>query len=605
MVQYHWIFMGWHEDLFRLSCCFEKMMRKWCGLFASRSTIVLCYSLRFSAAFTAFPRAAAASASIASSCLTASSSTATMTTTAADASTAASFADTSQAYRDLLSKLQQIKSLEQASAVLHYDQMVSMPAAASAARGNQKSALAALIHEKNTDPKLVQVLAQAEKDLADYGEGPISKDESHVIKLAREEIDKKQKIPPELEAKRASLSASAYAAWVEARKNNDFSAFQPILQDCFDTARQTGEAIRGSETSKDVYTVLLDEFEKGMPAQRIDDIFDEIQTALVPLLKKVLASDSPPSNECLKGSFDVVGQKNLSREVVTSLGFDETHGRIDVSVHPFTTSFSPADVRITSRFSDGEWYQGLAGSVHECGHAIYEQNVGNSNTEVDSYLSMSTHESQSLFWERHIGLSKPFWKWATPLLKKHLTLAQEQDWTPEQVYAAVNNVSPGLIRVEADELTYPLHVVLRYQLEKQILKGDLDLAELPAKWNQGMKDMLGVDVPTDSDGCLQDVHWSGLAIGYFPTYLLGAATAAQLAHYCKKDIENFEGKIEAGDFAPIRAWLTDKIHRHGRRYPSLDDLLTDQIGEPLNPVYLIDYLTEKYTDLYKCYAGKL
>eukprot|EP00977_Amphora_coffeiformis_P012670 scaffold3195_cov162-Amphora_coffeaeformis.AAC.11 len=501
-----------------------------------------------------------------------------------------------------------------------------MPAAASAARGAQMSALAGLIHEKNTDHKLVEILAKAEQDLKVYG-GTFLKDENHVIQLAREEMDKKQKISAELEAKRASLSASAYAAWVEARKNNDYESFRPVLQDCFDTAKETAEAIRGEDTSKDVYTVLLDEFERGMPAERIDAIFDEIQGKLVPLLKRVLESQTPSSTDCLKGSFDVEGQKKLSQEIVTTLGFDESRGRIDVSVHrksnqlstvpfyedvalthpfltlcytAFTTSFSPADVRITSRFSDKEWYQGLAGSVHEGGHAIYEQNLGDSNTEVDSFLSMGCHESQSLFWERHISLSKPFWEWATPLLKKHLALAQEQDWTPEQVYGAVNNVSPGLIRVEADELTYPLHVILRYQLEKQIIQGELDLADLPARWNKGMKEMLNVDVPTDSEGCLQDVHWSGLAIGYFPTYLLGATCAAQLAYYCGKEVENFEGKIASGDFASIKAWLTEKVHRHGRRYPSLDALLTEQVGEPLNPKYLIDYLTTKYTELYKC-----
>jgi carboxypeptidase Taq len=521
------------------------------------------------------------------------------TLTAADAA-ATSFADTSEAYRDLLASLQQIKSLEQAAAVLHYDQMVSMPAAAAAARGAQMSALATIIHEKSTDPKLAQLLAKAEKDLEDYGEGAVQKDENHVLGLARKDIDKKQKIPSELEARRASLSASAYGAWVEARKANDFKAFQPVLQDCFDTSKETAGALRGENISKSHYTVLLDEFERGMPAERIDDLFDRIQEKLVPLLKRVLESETPPSDDCLKGTFDVDAQQSLSREIVTSLGFDETHGRIDVSVHPFTTSFSTSDVRITSRFSNSEWYQGLAGSVHEAGHAMYEQNLGPSNTEVDSFLSMGCHESQSLFWERHIGLSKPFWKWATPLLHKHFTVAAEKDWSADDVYGAVNRVLPGLIRVEADELTYPLHVILRYQLERQILQGGLDICDLPRRWNQGMKDMLDVHVPTDADGCLQDVHWSGLAIGYFPTYLLGAATAAQLAYYCEKDIEDFEGKIASGDFAPIKAWLTDKIHRHGRRYDSLDALLLDQLGEPLNPDYLIDYLTEKYTDLYKC-----
>jgi len=240
--------------------------------------------------------------------------------------------------------------------------MVSMPAAASAARGAQMSALAGLIHEKNTDPNLVETLARAEQDLQEYGiAGTFLKDENHVMRLAREEMDKKQKISAELEAKRASLSASAYAVWVEARKNNDYESFRPVLQDCFDTAKQTAEAIRGEDTSKDVYTVILDEFERGMPAERIDEIFDEIQEKLVPLLKRVLESQTPPSADCLKGSFDLEGQKKLSQEIVTALGFDESRGRIDVSVHPFTTSFSPADVRITSRFSDKEWYQGLAG----------------------------------------------------------------------------------------------------------------------------------------------------------------------------------------------------------------------------------------------------
>jgi carboxypeptidase Taq len=268
-----------------------------------------------------------------------------------------------------------------------------------------------------------------------------------------------------------------------------------------------------------------------------------------------------------------------------------------VSVHPFTTSFGSADVRITSRFSDKEWYQGLAGTIHEGGHAMYEQNLGSSGLEIDEFLSMGTHESQSLFWERHVGLSRPFWNYATPLLQKAFG---EFSFSSEEVYGAVNAVTPSLIRVEADELTYPLHVILRYQLERDVVEGRLDVSDIPQRWKDSMKELLNVDVPNDTNGCLQDVHWSGLAIGYFPTYLIGSATAAQLAHYCRKDIPDFDEKVEGGEFAEIKEWLTSKIHRHGRRYKSLDELLQAQVGEPLNPKYFIQYLTDKYTELYKC-----
>jgi carboxypeptidase Taq len=229
---------------------------------------------------------------------------------------------------------------------------------------------------------------------------------------------------------------------------------------------------------------------------------------------------------------------------------------------------------------------------------MYEQNLGGSATSLDTALSMGTHESQSLFWERHVGLGKPFWKWATPLLKDKFP-DQFSDLSVDDVYGAVNAVSPSLIRVEADELTYPLHVIMRYGIEKDVIGGNLEVKDIPARWKSDMKSMLDVDVPDDAKGCLQDIHWASLAFGYFPTYLIGSATAAQLAHYCAQDIENMDEMIEKGEFAEIKQWLTDKVHRHGKRYKSLDALLEDQIGEKLNPKYFIDYLTNKYSELYK------
>ena len=319
------------------------------------------------------------------------------------------------------------------------------------------------------------------------------------------------------------------------------------------------------------------------------------------MIANILDSGGAPSTDPLRAGkdadeFPIEQQKELSRRIVTAIGFNETIGRIDVSVHPFTTSFSPNDVRITSRFRDDEWYQGLAGTIHEGGHAIYEQQLPSSALSIDTALSMGTHESQSLFWERHVGLSKPFWKWATPQLQE---LFDDFEYSAEEVYGAVNAVSRSLIRVEADELTYPLHVILRYNIEKDVIQGNLDVKEIPTRWNKDMKNLLNVDVPSDDVGCLQDVHWSGLAFGYFPTYLIGSATAAQLAHYCRVDFPDMDHKMERGEFADIREWLSNKVHSHGRRYKSLDAMLEDQLGEKLNPKYFIEYLTEKYSDLYQ------
>ena len=341
---------------------------------------------------------------------------------------------------------------------------------------------------------------------------------------------------------------------------------------------------------------MLDEFERGMSQQRMDDIFQEIQDALVPFIARVLASDTPPSTKPLKGTFDIPTQKEFCQNIVTRLGYNISKGRMDVSVHPCTISLSPQDVRITSRFRTDEWYQGLAATMHEAGHAMYEQSLGNSSTNLDTALSMGTHESQSLFWERHVGLSREFWDWATPTLCA--TYPEEFATTSaEDLYGAVNAVLPSLIRVEADELTYPLHVLLRYNIEKAVIAGELAVKDIPARWNADMKSMLNVDVPDDASGCLQDVHWSALAFGYFPTYLIGSATAAQLAYYCEQDI-NMANKVKQGEFSEIKDWLTEKVHQHGRRYESLDALLEAQLGERLNPKYFIQYLTEKYSSLY-------
>lgn len=485
-----------------------------------------------------------------------------------------------------------------------------MPSSAAVDRGQQMSVVAEIVHEMKTDPKLKELLDRVwDLDLDgnnndDEQPHHLTDDERRLVELERKAYLENERVPVSLASKAAGLSTSAYSEWVVAKEKQDFALFAPTLQECFDTAIEIAEAKRGDDDDeKTLYDQMLDEFEIAMSQSRIDAIFNEVQAALVPLISRVLSSSVASTtklSEPLEGTFDIAKQQRLSEKLVTAIGYDKDQGRIDVSVHPFSSSISGRnDVRITSRFRDDEWYQGLAGTIHEGGHAIYEQNLLPSAVSIDTALSMGTHESQSLFWERHIGLSKPFWKFAHPYLTEYLDDAHFNKYTAEEIYGAVNRVSNSFIRVEADELTYPLHVILRYNIEKDVIGGKLNVHDIGDRWNEDMKSLLDVDVTSDNKGVLQDVHWSTLAFGYFPTYLIGAIAAAQLYHYCQQDITDIESKIENGDFQPIKDWLKVKVHQHGKRYASLDTMLHDQLGEPLNPKYFIDYLTTKYTDLYQ------
>ena len=550
-------------------------------------------------------------------------STTTATTTAAQmtattnaavdcAASTLKFEEHSKSYSDLLERLREITHLNHASAVLNYDRQVFMPQSdqTSASRGKQMAVLATIAHEKATDPKIGDLIDAATKDLnellAKSEEGEVVDASSlvtaqRVLELEKDSYTKTTCIPKEMAARKAALEASANHAWVKARQNNDYASFAPSLKDCFDTAKEIASLQRGGNTDSSLYSTMLDQFEMGMPASRIDELFAQVQSTLVPFIAKIRASENAPSLEALSGKFNIDAQKDVCQKIVTRMGFDEGHGRIDVSVHPFTMSLSASDVRITSRFSDDEWYQGLMGTIHEGGHAMYEQNLGPSELNLDSALSMGVHESQSLFWERHVGKSRAFYEFARPLLVEAFDKDDNKfEYSAEELYAAVNAVDfNNLIRVEADELTYPLHVILRYNIERDVVAGKLDVADIPARWNADMKSLLDIDVKDDSNGCLQDIHWSFLAIGYFPTYLLGAMMAAQLEHYCKKDIPDMDDKIKAGEFEDIKKWLTKRVHVHGKRYKSLDDLLLAEVGEKLNPDYFLNYLADKYRDLYK------
>lgn len=503
--------------------------------------------------------------------------------------------DVSAAYKTLLGKLDTITQLGRCQSIVGYDQQVFMAQNGETAqeRGAQMAALSGVIHKMKTDTGLWELIVRAEADLK--SDGGVFAEEARLLEIERTDFLDNERVPPALAERAAAHQAKAQQSWQAARAASDFSAFEADLQECFAISMETAQCKMGADSQVSLYSQMLDEFEPGMEKSRIDDIFGEVREALVPLLKKVLESPNVPSKDCLTGAFPMKKSVEIANKLVSAIGYNPDFGRIDVSAHPFTSSSSTKDVRITSRFTEGEWREGVIATLHEGGHAIYEQNCPPSPYKIDSFLSMGAHESQSLFWERHVALSKAFWRYATPLMQEAF---EDFDYTAEEVYGAVNAVAPSFIRVEADELTYPLHVILRYQIESDIVAGNLEIKDIPERWNNDMKDMIGIDVTEDSKGCLQDVHWAAGAVGYFPTYLIGSATAAQLEHFCRRDIPNFDELVENGDFAPLKRWLTKKVHRHGSRYRSLDDMLEDQLGEKLNPKYFIDYLTHKYSDLY-------
>ncbi|GMH51852.1 hypothetical protein TrST_g8724 [Triparma strigata] len=501
----------------------------------------------------------------------------------------------SSSYEELVSEFSVHKQLERISALMHWDSMVMMPQtdANHHERGLQSAALAGVIHEKATSSRLGELIEAVDVDALD--------DASKVnYKLMSKIYREKTLIPESVAKEQAELSNSAYLAWTKARDSSDFSKFAPALTKCFEMSKTIASLKLGSNPDNiSLYDKMLDDYEKGMPNHRITEIFDTVEEALVPLIDEVLASPHAPSTSCLSppagSTFPLSSQSSLNFHILDSLGFT---GRSDVSVHPFTTSFSPSDVRLTSRFSPTEWYQGLAGSIHESGHALYESNLPSSPTPINSPLSMGVHESQSLFYERHVGLSLPFYARFLPNITANLNL---RSYSSTEIHGAVNSVKRSSIRVEADELTYPLHVILRTRIERQIIDGDVEVADVvnsvPELWNYEMKRLLKIDIKDDAEGCLQDVHWSGLAFGYFPTYLISAIAAAQLEYYIRKDMD-FEDVILNGEFSKIEEWMKEKIHRHGSYYGSLDEMFEAEFGERLNEMYYIDYLTNKYEKIY-------
>jgi carboxypeptidase Taq len=410
------------------------------------------------------------------------------------------------------------------------------------------------------------------------------------------DYEKNKKIPETEYREYVVLQSKAESIWEEAKNKSDFHMFSPYLEKLVDFNKRFID-YWGYEDHK--YNTLLDLFEPGMTVNKLDAVFGELRDRIVPLVQQINASTHKPTTDFLFDTFPKDQQKALSHVILEQIGYDFQAGRLDETVHPFAMGLNPGDVRITTKYDEGDFRTALFGTIHECGHAVYEQNISKDlmGTPLCTGTSMGIHESQSLFFENFIGRNANFWERNYDLLKRHSN-GQFDHVTLEDFYRAINESKPSLIRIEADELTYPLHVIVRYEIEKGLFNDEIEVKDLPHIWNEKMEEYLGVRPSNDAEGVLQDVHWSGGAFGYFPSYALGYIYAAQLKVAMLKDIPDFDQHLKNGETAVIRNWLNEHIHQYGKLKKPLE-LLQKTTGEGLNAQPLIEYLEQKYKQVYQ------
>lgn len=494
-------------------------------------------------------------------------------------------------YQNLVNKLEEISYLNGVMSTLGWDQEVVMPPGASEARAQQISALAGVIHERMTDTQLGECLSALQEE--DY---VFNVSQRCNIHEAQRDFDLETKIPKQLVMEMAALGSRAHISWVKAREENKFSDFAPVLKRFLELKKEWAHCAFPNLNS---YDANIDNFERGTTMAEITPVFDCMKAELIPLIQSVRESAYHPDVSFLQGTFPVAKQESLGRKISQDIGFDFDCGRMDVSVHPFCGGSHPTDVRITTRYKEDNFIESLYAVIHETGHGLYEQGrmLEGRDLPVSQSLTMGIHESQSLFWERMVAQSKFFCSHYFETISASFpdNLRGQSD---ESFYQAINICQPGFIRVEADELTYPLHVILRYEIEKGLFDGSMAVNDLPEIWNEMMMKYLGVQPPTDTLGVLQDSHWSGGAFGYFPSYTLGAIYACQFYRTMMNDLPDTENNIEMGNFAPIRSWLNEKIHSQGRLYTP-QQLVQRVTGEALNPNYFIEYLKNKYRAVYR------
>ncbi|MCL2350347.1 MAG: carboxypeptidase M32 [Defluviitaleaceae bacterium] len=496
-----------------------------------------------------------------------------------------------QVIKDFVDYLGEIRMYNQAVAVMSFDSSTIAPKGSIAARAKRSGFFSQKIFEMSTSDEMKGFLEQ----LAPHVDTLDDITKAH-YRRAKKAYDNGTKIPAHLIKEFNELKSKANAVWDKARKENDFAAFAPYLEQVIAKTKEI--AGYRLEEGQSLYNVLLDDFEEGMTMEAYDKFFGKLREVIVPLLKTVVNSDKKYDTEFMKAFVAKDMQEKISEFMAEKIGYDLDRGYITESTHPFCSGSHRTDVRITTRYDENDFASSFYSVLHECGHAIYEQSTSDeiAETSLSRGISSGIHESQSRFYENIIGRSLPFWKYITDELKTYLP-EEFKNITPQQFYEAANQAKPSLIRVEADELTYSLHVMVRYEIERMIFSEEgVDVNDLPRIWNEKIEEYLGVVPPNDTLGLLQDIHWSWGYFGYFPTYALGSAYAAQFVAYMNKEMD-VDALIEKGDFATITAWLTDKIHRHGSVYTPTQ-LMEKMSGEQLNGEYYAAYLKKKFEGLF-------
>jgi carboxypeptidase Taq len=497
----------------------------------------------------------------------------------------------SEQYDELVRKLAQVHDVRMARSILSWDQHTKMPPKGGEVRAEQLGTLDRIAHELFTADEIGELL----EGLRSYEEGlEYDSDEASLIRVTRRDYEKARRVPSELRAEMTRAGAIALPAWVEARQKSDFSIFLPYLIRNVELQREYLACFPKAEND---YDVLLDDFDEGLTTAEVRAVFDELKAELIPLIAEITERADAVDDSCLTGPFPIEKQRDFALELLGRLGFDHESWRLDPTVHPFAMSAATSDIRLTTRYDEGD-LNSLFAAVHEFGHGFYENGIDAKleRTPLSQVTSMSLHESQSRMWENLVGRGLPFWRHFYPSLQAAFP---ERFGSVEldEFYRAINKVQPSLIRIEADEATYNLHIILRFELEQEILEGGLDLADLPDAWNTRMTEYLGVDVPDDAHGVLQDVHWSGGAIGYFPTYSLGNVISVQLWEQVREALPDLEQQFERGEFGELSGWLRENLHRHGRKFTS-KEMLERIVGGTMDPGPYLRYLKDKLGGIY-------
>ncbi|MBX9972764.1 carboxypeptidase M32 [Cytobacillus firmus] len=500
---------------------------------------------------------------------------------------AESLKQTEQQFLDYVKKM---TAYNEAIGLMYWDMRTGAPKQGLEQRSEVIGMISSEVFRMSTSEEMAAYIAKLS------GQENLSEVTLKTLEECKKDYDRNKKVPEEEYTEYVILQSKAESIWEDAKAGSDFEMFQPYLEKLVEMNKRF-ISYWGYEGNK--YNTLLDMYEPGVTVETLDQVFGQLREKIVPLVQQISESQNKPDTSFLFEHFSKDKQRDFSLKVLEQMGYNFKAGRLDETVHPFATGLNPGDVRVTTKYDETDFRTAVFGTIHEGGHALYEQNISSDlvGTPLCSGTSMGIHESQSLFYENFVGRHFSFWKKNYDLLKEYAS-CQFDDVSVDAFYRAINESKPSLIRIEADELTYPLHIIIRYEIEKGLFNDEIEVKDLPSIWNEKYEQYLGVKPENDGEGILQDVHWAGGSFGYFPSYALGYMYAAQLKNSMLKDLPNYDELLEEGNLLPIKEWFTQNVHQFGKMKKPLE-ILNDVTGEGLNAQHLIDYLYDKYGKVYQ------